>query len=132
MNTNRVVCRHRDGSIEKGTTHDFLPTRETFHLETPGGGSRLVDRRGLKAVFFVRSFDGDPSHIEEFLFDDVRGPGRRLYVTFEDGEILAGTATAYSPDKPGFFLFPIDPNTNNERIYVVRESVLRVREVAAA
>ena len=130
MNGNRVVCRHRDGSIEKGTTHDFLPGKRTFHLELAGGGLREIDRTDLKAIFFVKSFEGNSSHMEEFLFDDVRGPGRRLYVTFEDGEILAGTATAYSPDKPGFFLFPIDPETNNERIFVVRDSVTKVREVA--
>jgi hypothetical protein len=79
----------------------------------------------LKAVFFVKSLVGNAAYHEVKEFD---GPtsGRKVQVTFNDGEVLVGSTQAYQADRPGFFLVPADPQSNNERIYVVAGAVQKV------
>ena len=57
----------------------------------------------------------------------VRGQGRRVEVSFTDGETVLGTTLNYRPDCQGFFVSPADPSGNNTRIYVVSKAVRRVR-----
>ncbi len=45
--------------------------------------------------------------------------GRRIKVRFKAGEIMVGYTSGYSPDRAAFFLFPGDPQSNNEGIFVV-------------
>jgi hypothetical protein len=40
-------------------------------------------------------------------------------VVFKDGETIVGSTTAYDGARPGFFMTPADPQSNNDRIYVV-------------
>lgn len=130
----RVVVRLRDKRLLKGTTRDFNPSRPEFHLHLEGDESVepvKVTVAELKAVFFVRTFEGDRSHVEDKSFEKAQAQGRRIRVTFEDGEVLAGTTVGYSPARPGFFLIPVDPETNNERVFVVNAAVTEVEWVAA-
>ncbi len=121
MAGNRVVARYRDGRMVKGSTADFLPTKEMFHVAPEAGGAPVaVQIRELKAVFFVRDLDGHPEHRKTNDFDPAKPPiGRKIRVTFFDGEVLVGTTQAYQPGRPGFFLVPADPASNTERCYVV-------------
>ena len=61
MLKNRVVVRYRDGRRMKGFTWDFLPTKEVFHVADEKDEKKIseVSTRDLKAVFFVKTFDGD-------------------------------------------------------------------------
>lgn len=124
-----VVARFVDGRVLKGTTHDFAPNKPAFHIyvwrdAAPRGVSVSVAE--LKAVFFVKSFEGDAKHVESLDVAAAKGQGRRIIVTFSDGEIVAGFTTGYAKDKPGFFVVPSDPKSNNARIYVVTASVASV------
>ena len=47
-------------------------------------------------------------------------------MTFKDGEVLVGSTQGYQQDRPGFFLVPADPRSNNDRIYVVTTAVEKV------
>lgn len=123
-----------DGRLLKGMTADFFPAKETFHLvvaDMPSGTPPVEIRmRDLKALFFVKDLDGNPDYDERKEFDPSRPPvGRALRVAFNDGEILLGTTTGYQPGRPGFFLVPADPKSNNERCYVVTASTKDVRFV---
>jgi hypothetical protein len=51
-------------------------------------------------------------------------------VTFADGEVFGGFTTGYSKDKQGFFVIPVDPKTNNSRIYVVAAAVTKIEWAA--
>ncbi len=119
---NKVVARLANGRVLKGTTADFAPNKKTFHLAELGAapGAELTEIRvaSLKALFFVRDFAGDSTHVEanEFATPPV---GRALRVTFADGEVLLGTTTGYQPSRPGFFLVPADRASNMERAYIV-------------
>lgn len=131
----RVVARFLDGRVLKGTTHDFAPNKPRFHLCLGGNeAAKPVDVQvaDLKAVFFVKSWEGNPRRVKSNDFARAAGQGRRVVVTFTDGEILAGFTVGYAPDKPGFFLLPVDPAGNNTRVFVVVGAVKKVEWVTAA
>lgn len=128
---NKVVARFADGRLLKGTTADFVPARNVFHMtsrEAPPGTPPVEVRvSDLKALFFVRDFDGNPDHVEANAFDPTRPPaGRAIRVAFRDGEVLVGTTTGYQVGRPGFFLVPADPNSNIDRCYVVVAATIDV------
>ncbi|UCG66211.1 MAG: hypothetical protein JSW12_04035 [Deltaproteobacteria bacterium] len=91
MSVNKIVVRGKDGKILKGATADFLPNKPVFHLITggiPGEEVREIFVDDLKAVFYVKSFDGNKD------YNDIRGfigrprEGKRVKVIFEDGEVI--------------------------------------------
>jgi len=77
-------------------------------------------------VFFVRTFEGDPARRDDYDFERARGQGRRVVVTFRDGETVSGYTMGYAKDKPAFFLVPADPDGNNARIFVVVSATSRI------
>ena len=124
-----VVAHFQDGRVLKGMTQDFAPHKPTFHLfPSHGAPSRgvAVSLDTLKAVFFVRTFDGNRAHAGHDAFRVERGQGKKVLVTFDDGEVLAGFTSGYAPGKTGWFMFPADPASNNERVYVLAASVRKV------
>lgn len=134
MAGNKIVARFRDGRMLKGNTVDFVPSREHFHVETPGPDGRpvalTVRVAELKALFFVKDHLGNPEHREEKAFPAGRPVlGRRLRVTFVDGEELVGTSQGYDPQRPGFFLVPADPSSNNDRCFVVAAATRKVEPI---
>lgn len=128
---NLVVARYLDGRVLKGLTHDFSPNRAGFHIEVDGAGDVVELRcRQLKALFFVKAFTGDPARQDIKGF--ISGPhetaqGRKIAVRFRDSEFLCGYTLSWSPDREGFFLFPADAESNNQRIYVVSASTDEVK-----
>jgi hypothetical protein len=124
---NRVVARFVDGRVLKGTTNDFSVSRDFFHLipPEPGAAPVRVTLPQLKALFFVKDHAGNSAYNEKKAFEKLV-PGRKLQVTFRDGEVLVGSSTAYDAARPGFFLMPADPRSNNDRIYVVTKAVRSV------
>ncbi len=131
MLPNRIVARFADGRMLKGTTQDFAPAKDAFHVIGSEGGSRpeRVAVADLKAVFFVKSLVGNPAYME---VKEFAGPvaGRKVHVTFKDGETLVGSTQGYQADRPGFFMTPADPQSNNERVFVVALAVAKVSFVS--
>ena len=136
---NKVVIHYADGRLRKGYTHDFTPLRDTFHLtsqlQEDFGTIYEINTTELKAVFFVKTFKGNLGYKEKKRYDEVdtsKLRGMRIRVEFCDGEVLRGISLGYSKKKKGFFVIPVDPRSNNERIYVVAASVKDVKIAAAA
>jgi hypothetical protein len=136
---NKVVAHFADGRLLKGYTHDFTPARDTFHLtsqlEEDFGTTYEVKLSDLKAVFFVRTFKGNLGYREKKRYEDVdtsRLRGMRIRIEFKDGEVIRGISLSYSRARKGFFVIPVDPNSNNERIYVITTAVRDVKLAAAA
>jgi hypothetical protein len=127
---NKVVARFADGRMLKGMTADFFPNKDFFHMSvSTAAGVESIEIRtnDLKALFFVKDFAGNPDYEERKAFDPSRpAAGRRIKVAFKDGEILVGTTTGYQPSRPGFFLEPADPDSNNERCYVVSSAATEI------
>ncbi len=61
---NKVVVRFRDGRMRKGYTHDFYPSREIFHITDVQFGGKIIEVSTslLKAIFFVKTFEGKKDH----------------------------------------------------------------------
>jgi hypothetical protein len=127
MAGNRVVVHYRDGSLAKGTTADFLPARDVFHLAPEGGGALIAVRHGdLKALFFVRDLQGSaPVARNDF---DATKPviGRKIRVVFADGEVMVGTTQGYQPGRAGFFVVPANAQANTLRCFVITASTREV------
>lgn len=128
MTPAKIIARFRDGHMKKGYSQDFFPNRAVFHIfEDPTKASRELEEvymDQLKAVFFVKDFSGNPSYKEKREFEEgEKTSGRKVEILFEDGELRQGTVLGYNPQQSGFFLFPVDPNSNNERMFVVSAAV---------
>lgn len=128
---NKVVARFADGRMIKGTTADFFPNKDLFHVSVeaaPEGEKPLeINTKDLKALFFVKDFEGDPQQEEGNEFDPSHPPaGRRIKVVFSDGDVLVGTTTGYQPKRPGFFVVPADTSSNIERCYVIASATQEV------
>jgi hypothetical protein len=124
----RVVARFRDGKVVRGYTNDFHPSKTHLHLtpEDTTGDTMFLALSQLKAVFFVREFMGDSSRIDGSEFDNAHH-GRRVEVSFADGEVLRGTTLAYRGEGNGFFVQPADAGSNNMRVFVAPGATLQVR-----
>lgn len=123
-----VVARYRDGRLVKGTTEDFAPNASEFRVVPVTGGPILVkDLPDLKAVFFVKDLDGNRLYDERKDFAVAEQFGRKTVVNFYDKEELWGYTLAGHTQQPYFFLFPVDPESNNAKVYVVRASTTVVR-----
>ena len=124
----KVVARYRDGRVLRGYTTDFNVTRSQLHLSSApcSEDSLIVPLTQLKALFFVRDFSGDPAYVEEKTFA-APAQGRKLEVTFDDGEVLVGSTLSYRPEGYGFFVHPADKKGNNARVFVASGAVRHVR-----
>jgi hypothetical protein len=57
-------------------------------------------------------------------------PGLKLEVIFTDGEVMVGSSMlSYDPKRPGNFIIPADPKSNNIRVYAVSSAVKSVRQL---
>ena len=116
---NKIVIRYADGTIKKGTTQDFFPNKDIFHLRDEDNGDYLdIKIKELKAVYFVKDYDGNPEYQERNDRERV-GLGRKIKVHFNDGETLVGYTQGFSRERTGFILFPCDPDSNNDKAFVV-------------
>lgn len=122
----QVVVHYADGRLLKGHATDFFPNKATFHLAQRGSEeTREIDIAELKAIFFVKTFDGNPTHHERKDLERA-GMGKRIQINFKDGEVLIGYTSGYSPERAGFFVFPADPESNNEKVFVVTAATQNV------
>ena len=129
---NKVVVRYRDGKMLKGYTYDFNPHKEIFHVTNKTHYAKEVAEVSsfqLKAVFFVKTLEGNKNHwsVDDFSLGSLETvSGLKVKVTFFDGEVIYGSTNGYAPDRKGFFIFPADEESNNERVFIVRESTTSV------
>lgn len=130
----RLVVHQKDGHVHYGVCYALKPNTEGFHLH-------LMDRRGrplkrtryfsfaeLKAVFYVKSFDGSAvAEAAETPDNAWRPEGSALVIEFQDGEVLEGHChRTYRPGDARFYLIPDDPASNNLGVLVERSAVKTV------
>lgn len=128
---NRVIARFLDGTLVRGTTFDFASTKTSFHVDD-GRETREIDVADLKALFFVRDFEGDSGYHEKKGFFSHHAYGKKVMVEFLDGEVLFGYTLTYTSRGFGFFVFPGDPDSNNEKVFIVHGATKRVKLRSAA
>jgi len=137
INTNRVVVALLDGRRLKGYVFDFVPAGKSLNVFPSCGdpGDRrpatVVEFAACKAIFFVRSHLGDRKVAAEAreVSEDPRRRvprGKKVRVVFSDGEEMTCCTEVYNPKRFGFFVYPLDPRSNNLRIFVVNSNVMKV------
>jgi hypothetical protein len=124
----KVVARFRDGRLVRGYTADFHPARPQLHLSSEPHSSEtlFLPLSQLKALFFVRDFTGDQNRVDRYDFGDA-AQGRKVAVTFHDGETLTGWTLGSPGDGSGFFVHPADGSSNNLRVFVAPGATQQVR-----
>jgi hypothetical protein len=129
----KVIARYTHGRMMKGMTHDFFPNKDCFHVvaeDNPLNKPFKVMLKDLKGVFVVRNFLGDPGYSERKEYQEGDTPyGIPLEVTFADGEVMVGSSMGFDPIREGFFLSPVDPMSNNIRVFVIISAVKRIRQL---
>jgi hypothetical protein len=127
---NKVVVAFLDGRRSRGRVYDFSPLKDTFRLvgenDSPQQKGSEINLKELKALFFVKDFKGDSRYKESKKVADGK-PGRKVDVTFFDGEKIVGTTQGYNPQQKGFFVYPADAKSNSLRIFVVNWNVRDVK-----
>ena len=128
----RVVVRYADGRVLKGYA-DLDPEQPCLRLVPlgePDAEGVEVALKELKAVFFVRSFDGDPRRDESKDLYQARPPDtRKVSVRFRDGEELVGHTRQLDRYRSGLFFTPLDPQSNNLRVFAVFDALWGVRRL---
>jgi uncharacterized protein DUF6982 len=132
----RIVVRYEDRAVrgfaeinELGSVEELLHSTQESPLESIR--LRLLDSQAIeevptkdaKAVFFVKTFEGDLKH--RALHFHGHAPvldGLWVRVYFHDSEMIEGIVSNNSDYvlQDGFFLMPTDPNGNNKLVYVLK------------
>ena len=122
----RVVIRKLDKELIKG----FLDPKGCFasELEVLDREGRLihVPMSGVKGVFFVRDFEGNPDRAERKVFRSrPRLAGLWVRMTFKDTEVLEALLAnnLLEVDALGFLVTPPDVYSNNLRIFIPRTAL---------
>src|SRR2546428_770450 len=129
-----VIVRFADGSLWKGRSSDVNPQRPACHLRLESGATMDVPLERLKALFFVRSMEGNPDHQELKVATpgDSRLIGTRcVRLVFHDGEEMIGFMNRFPPNTHFFYFNPIDPGSNNIRILANRAAVAEMAELTS-
>lgn len=133
----RVIVRFADGTTLRGysTVEDVQELKshslEKFSIRNMAGDTEDVEVSGLKAIFFVKTFEGTQDYSEFKVFThQPSGRGVWVRVHFLDGEVMEGIA----PNALGTFasrvfsLTPPDPQSNNQTV-IVSKSCLKEMQI---
>ena len=132
---NKVVARYADGTVVKGSSMNVDPTKPTIHVRTADGPTSEVALAELKALFFVKSLEGNAAHDEAMRAApaDSRARGSHLIeMRFRDGERLVAFANRFPPVGAFFFVVPVDTASNNLRILINRTQITSIEKVTPA
>ncbi|MCX7793820.1 MAG: hypothetical protein N2257_05390 [Thermodesulfovibrionales bacterium] len=129
----RVVLRFSDGRVLKGYLESFSADKDTVSIQDLSGDKKNVNINELKAIFFVKTFEGRQDYNERKAFTGINMRLKRVFIKFKDGESLTGYVEGDMPwekgfflesgKKKGFFLIPTDGDSNNIKVFVVASFV---------
>lgn len=121
----KVVVRALDGRLFKGFSKaDFIG--DEVQLIDAKGNPTKIPLGELKAVFFVRDFQGKPEYDEvRFFAKEPPRPWLWVRVRFTDGEVLEGRVRNNLSllDPKGFYIWTSDEEANHEMAFVVKAAL---------
>jgi hypothetical protein len=139
-----AVVHGKDGSLIKGVLHWPVADGDAGSLprlpdviyvqHLAGGVSSTVRVDDVKAVFFVRTPDGNAEHEEVKFFSDTETLDLWVQVRLLDGESLEGRVenSIGLLAEPGFWLRTIDSAANNLMVYVPKSSAVEFHVMGLA
>lgn len=132
----KVVVAYLDRRRERGMVYGFRPFGDGFTLYPPEdrtkAGGRPVEFRICKAIYFVRSHEGNRNFKENKLqLPPVLPQGRKICIDYPDGERTVGITEGFNPSRVGFFMFPADPKSNNTEVFVITQNCQEIALLGA-
>jgi hypothetical protein len=131
----KVLVKFLTGGEKKGDIMLFNVNNPTFPLqvEKEDGTSEMhtVIIDSVKAIYFLKKEELSKTSLRRETIEQSKYAGPvalKLMVEFKDGEVLHGTTLKYSPNDKGFFLIPLNPGDNSERVYVNAAAVKNVEQ----
>ncbi|MBI5119190.1 FHA domain-containing protein [Candidatus Poribacteria bacterium] len=127
----QIVVKCLDGRILKGTPATWDIESDGFGLlprdALPGSTEEIfVPFNDLKAVYFVRDFDGQIGRKIVSPASQIRGV--HMKIQFHDGEEMEGfTSEVYNPYSSRFYFFPADQSGNTISLVVERQHLKSCR-----
>jgi hypothetical protein len=112
----RVILHTLEGQVKRGAIRDADLCGPALVLELPAGGTEIVPRDRIKALFFMLTPGRRPPTAE----------GTKVRVTFMDGRQVTGFSKDHRSAQAGFFIVPADNRTNTERIFIYRHGLQSV------
>lgn len=104
-----VIVKYLNGKMRHGTTL-HIGDEEEFQFTSDTGKIQRIPISLLKAVFFLKDAKNKGQVQPRY--------GKKIVVEFSDGEKILGTTNDYREDKSKFTIFPLDKESNNDRILV--------------
>jgi len=137
----KVILRFVDGKLLKGFIRDLKLSADYLFLEDESNNQHKVRLKELKAIFFVRRFEGDRSYHEKKTFTGNPPSSKRIFVKFKDGENMMGYIEGAIPwqrgffnetmKEKGFYLLPADEGSNNIKTLVITSAVKDVAMIGS-
>jgi uncharacterized protein DUF6982 len=126
----KVIVRKADQEVLRGYVNpQSFQKADGIEVLSIAGQVVSLAYKEIKAVYFVRDFDGDRDHTERKVFTSrPKLEGLWLRMKFKDNEVLDGILPnnlLLVTDK-GFIVIPPDPFANNQRIYVPKTSLVEL------
>ena len=120
MELRKVVLRYLDGQVVRAYAPLFEEGSDPIPAADISGVPLFVPLSGLKAVFFVRTFTGNPDYDVPMAIETstTKGSGRLVMVRFRDGERVLGEIHEKTDTDKGFYLTVLDPEDNNLLVYI--------------
>jgi hypothetical protein len=120
MFDDRLVIHFQSGKTLACWGDNFMPIEEEILVKDEDDKIDRVALKDVKVICFVKAFvtDSRTTHKPppQILFQAV--PGRKVKLVFKDGEKMEGLCSLKERPVRGFFLTPLNPNSNNIHIFV--------------
>jgi hypothetical protein len=128
--TKKVLVRRLDGQVIPGYASPQTYLRaDAVEILTRGGQVAVISYQDLKAVYFVRDFDGGEAAEGRKLFQSrPKLEGLWVRMRFRDEDLLDGILPndlLQITDK-GLTITPPDPYSNNQKIFVPRTALIEL------
>jgi hypothetical protein len=125
-----LVSRFDRETLAGFTQSTGSPEADALELLTPEGGLLRVPYLEIKAVCFVRDFEGGETWREHRSFlTRPKSAGLWLRLRFRDGDSIEGMAgnNLLQLAASGFSIVPPDPTFQNQRIFVPKTALTEVQ-----
>ena len=137
----RVIIRYTNGVVVRAylSEEDIRGLNADppgqLSIRTTEGNQEAVEVAELKAIFFVKSFEGSQDYSEFKVFtQQPSGKGVWVRVHFQDGEVMEGIAPNALGTFAGsvFSLTPPDPQSNNQTVIVSKKCLENMQVLGLA